>query len=160
MALLALATILLAAAANFSLQWSAREEMRGSIYSVQTYLQTARMQAVSRNRSCQFRIDTATRRLQVFDLNDPANSGDDILLSQTTLSPRVSLSRPDTGDPVTLALVSGTTYQATFAPSGIVTSGTGLVSIFGGSRFHRIDLFAAGATKIWNWDGASWVAGW
>jgi Tfp pilus assembly protein FimT len=157
---LALAGVALAAGTNTSIDWMAREEMRSSVYSVQTYLQTARLQAVSRNRSCQFRVDASTRRIEVLDLNNPLSPTDDILLSQTTLSPKVSFARPDSGSPITLGLSSGTTYQATFTPDGIVTSGVGTIAILGGTRYDRIDLYAAGGTKIWRWDGASWAAGW
>jgi Tfp pilus assembly protein FimT len=158
--ILALAGITIAAAANYSIHWIGREEMRSSIYTVQTYMHTARMQAVSRNRSCQFRVNSATRTLDVYDLNDPSLSTDDILLSRTTLSSKIVFARPDSGTAITLALASGTTYQATFTPDGVVTSGVGLISILGGNRYNRIDLFAAGGTKIWRWDGTSWVAGW
>jgi len=154
----AAAVMLLAAA--YSNPWLGKEDMRGSIYTVRTYLQMTRMQAVSRNHACQFRIDSSTRTMQVVDINDPSTTSDDILLSQATLPVRVSFARPDSGFAITLPVSSGTTYQATFAGDGAVTSSVGSISILGGTRYHRIDLYAAGGSKIWNWDGATWVAGW
>ena len=147
-------------AATYSLPWLGKEDMRSSVYSVRTYLQMARMQAVSRNHACQFRVDSSTRSLQVFDLVDPSTSSDDILLWQTTLPVKVSFARPDSGSAITLPVSSGTTYQATFGGDGSVTSSVGSISLLGGTRYHRVELYGAGGAKIWNWDGTAWVAGW
>ena len=151
---------MVAIAITYSIEWLGKEDMRSSIYTVRTYLQMARMQAVSRNHLCQFRVDSSTKGLSVYDINDPSTTTDDILLWQTTLPTRVSFARPDSGTPITLPVSSGSIYQATFGGDGVVTSSVGSISILGGTRYHRIDLFSGGGSKIWNWDGATWVAGW
>lgn len=49
-----LVAIITTAVATYSIPWLGREEMRGAIYTIQEYLQPARVQAVSRNRDCRF----------------------------------------------------------------------------------------------------------
>src|SRR6266705_2244353 len=80
--------IIATAAATYTIPWLGREEMRGAVYQVQQYLQLARVDAISRNRSCRFQIDTSSRRMTVIDLNDPASTTDDILLNDARLHPR------------------------------------------------------------------------
>jgi prepilin-type N-terminal cleavage/methylation domain-containing protein len=145
------------AALSFALPWLGREEMRGAIYQVQQALQIGRGQAITRNRDCRFLINTATRQIDVVDLNDPLNLSDDILLQRLSLSDGVSFARPDVGAPVTLALLSGTTYQATFASDGSVTSGAGLIALQGGDANYRVNLFAAGGVRVERWNGSTWV---
>lgn len=137
----------------------AREEMRGALYTVQVNLQLAKTNAVDRSRACQFRIDTATRGISVYDLNDPSSSGDDLLLQTVTLPSRVTFTTPDASTPVTLTNLSGTTYEARFASNGSVTSSAGVVSIQGGGDSYRVSLFAAGGMKIERWNGSAWVVG-
>ena len=72
--------IIATAAATYTIPWLGREEMRGAVYQVQQFLQLSRAQAITRNRACRFQIDTASRRITVYDLNDPASTTDDILL--------------------------------------------------------------------------------
>ena len=154
-----LMSIVVVAAATYSVPWLGREDMRGAIYQAQEFMQLARAQAITRNRDCQFRIDTASRMVSVVDLNDPSTSADDITLNTATLSSRITFARPDSGSAVTLASVSGSLYQATFASNGSVASGAGLVSVQGGDGNYRINLFAAGGVRVERWDGSSWVAG-
>lgn len=142
---------------TYAVGWLGRAESRGAVYSVQTFLQRARMEAVSRNRACRFTVDTETRRARVYDLVDVADLTDDLLVSDTTLSAKVSFVRPDTGSPVTLASISGSTYGATFASDGTVSAGSGLVSLFGGDGYFRVNLYGAGGAAVERWDGASWV---
>jgi prepilin-type N-terminal cleavage/methylation domain-containing protein len=154
-----IAAILITVTLTYSIPWLGREEMRGAVYHVQEYLQLARIQAVSRNRSSRFLIDTTTRRVQVYDLNDPADTSDDIQLYDLTLPKTVTFSRPDSGSAVTLATVSGSTYQATFASDGSVSAGAGLIAMQGGDGSYRVTLYGAGGVRVERWDGAAWNVG-
>ncbi len=156
---LALVALVVAAAATYGISWIGREEMRGAVYQVQTHLQLSRIQAVTRNRDCRFLIDGGSGLIQVVDLNDPANGTDDILLYTLTLPRTVTFSRPDSGSPITLALLSGTTYQATFASDGSVSSGAGEIVLNGGQEYDRISLYGAGGVRVERWDGSSWSLG-
>jgi prepilin-type N-terminal cleavage/methylation domain-containing protein len=145
------------AAASYTIPWLGREEMRGAVYQVQQYLQVARVQAISRNRSCRFQIDTSNRRMTVYDLNDPANTTDDILLNDATLSSKITFARPDSGSAVTLTSLGGTLYGATFASDGSVSAGAGLVAIQGGDGNYRVNLYGAGGVRVERWDGGAWM---
>ncbi len=154
-----LVAVITTAVATYSIPWLGREEMRGAVYTVQEYLQLARVQAVSRNRDCRFLIDSSSRQVSVTDLNDPADATDDLSLHSATLSSRVTFARPDPGPAVTLASVSGSLYQATFSSDGSVTAGAGLIALQGGDASYRINLYGAGGVRVERWDGSSWVAG-
>lgn len=154
-----LVAIITTAVATYSIPWLGREEMRGAVYTIQEYLQLARVQAVSRNRDCRFLIDSGSRQVSVVDLNDPSTGSDDIPLYSATLSSRVTFSRPDTGSAVTLASVSGSLYQATFASDGSVSAGAGLIAVQGGDGNYRINLYGAGGVRVERWNGSSWMAG-
>ena len=154
-----LVAVVTTAVATYSIPWLGREEMRGAVYTIQEYLQLARVQAVSRNRDCRFLIDSASRQVSVVDLNDPATSSDDILLYSATLSSRVTFARPDTGAAVTLASVSGNLSQATFASDGSVSAGAGLIAVQGGDGNYRINIYGAGGLRVERWNGSAWVAG-
>ncbi|MEK7283837.1 MAG: GspH/FimT family pseudopilin [Acidobacteriota bacterium] len=154
-----LVAVITTAVATYSIPWLGREEMRGAVYTVQEYLQLARVQAVARNRDCRFLIDTSSLQVSVVDLNDPATSTDDLSLYSVTLSSRVTFGRPDPGSAVTLAAVSGSLYQATFAADGSVTAGAGLIALQGGDGSYRVNLYGAGGVRVERWDGSAWVAG-
>ncbi len=154
-----LMSIVVVAAATYSIPWLGREDMRAAIYQVQQSMQLARAQAITRNRDCQFRIDTAGRTVSVVDLNDPSTSTDDITLATLTLSSKISFARPDGGSAVTLAVVSGSLYQATFGANGAVSSGAGLIAVQGGDGNYRINLYAAGGVRVERWNGSTWVLG-
>ena len=154
-----IAALVISAAVTYAIPWLGREEMRGAVYHVQQFLQLARIQAVTRNRSCQFRIDTASRGVTVVDLNDPADATDDIQLYGETLPRAVTFARPDLGSIVTMALLSGTTYQATFASDGSVSSGAGVVALQGGDASYLVTLFGAGGVRVERWNGTLWVSG-
>lgn len=159
MTVLAVAGVLLAGATTVSITWSGREAARRASYDVRTYFQLARAHAVSRNRACRVLLNTASGALQVWDLNDPAISGDDIRLAAMTLSNGIKFQRPDLSTPVTMSLVSGTIYEAVFAQDGTVTSGAGVVSIKAMDRFDQVTLYGAGGTKLERWNGSAWVMG-
>ena len=155
--LLAIVGLVATMSVTYAIAWLGRAESRGAVYSVQTFLQRARMESVARNRACRFTVDTATRQARVYDLVDVADTTDDILLSDTTLSSKVSFARPDSGSAVTLASISGSTYGATFASDGSVSAGSGIVALLGGDGYFRVNLYGAGGASIERWNGASWV---
>jgi prepilin-type N-terminal cleavage/methylation domain-containing protein len=154
-----LAAVTLLATATYALPWIAREKARSAVYDVQSYLQLTRIEAVSRNRQCRFELNTATRSLKVFDGNGtPANKGDDVLLYETTLPSRIQFARPDAGNAVTLSQVgSSDVYETVFTADGIVTQGTGEVSLYGGDEYNRVMVFGAGGVSVDRWAGAGWV---
>ena len=151
--------VIVTAVGSYSIPWLGREEMRGAVYQVQQYLQLSRAQAITRNRACRFQIDTASRRITVFDLNDPASTTDDILLHDATLSSKISFARPDSGSAVTLSSLGGNLYGAIFASDGSVSAGAGLIALQGGDGSYRISLYGAGGVRVERWDGSSWVLG-
>ncbi|PYT33501.1 MAG: hypothetical protein DMF52_15480 [Acidobacteria bacterium] len=151
--------VIVTAVGSYSIPWLAREEMRGAVYQVQQYLQLSRAQAITRNRACRFQIDTASLRITVVDLNDPASTTDDILLHDATLSSKISFARPDSGSAVTLSSLGGNLYGAIFASDGSVSAGAGLIALQGGDGSYRISLYGAGGVRVERWDGSSWVLG-
>ena len=46
----------------------ARETMRSAVHDTGSFLQLAKMEAVSRNRPCRFAVDTAAGTLAVWDM--------------------------------------------------------------------------------------------
>lgn len=155
--MLAVFALLLGMSITYTIGWLGRAESRGAIYTMQTLFQRARMEAVARNRACRFTVDTATRQARIYDLVDVANTADDILVSDTTLSSKVSFARPDSGSAVTLASISGTTYGATFGSDGAVSAGVGMVALLGGDGYFRVNLYGAGGASIERWNGTAWV---
>ena len=156
---LAVGLMLMTAAVTFSLPWNSREKMRGAVYTVQNHLQQTLIQAVTRNRACRFILEAGIGRIRVVDLNDPGNTTDDVTLLTTTLPETVTFEDPEGGAAITFTLVSGTTYQVTFASDGSVSDGAGVVILAGGERFNRLTLFGAGGLRVDTWNGSSWQAG-
>jgi Tfp pilus assembly protein FimT len=158
----AVAALALVAVSAFSLPWMQKEAMRSAVYDVQTHMQLAKIEAVSRNRECRFVVDTGTRTLQVLDGNgtpSASNTGDDILLYDATLPSNVSFTNPGAGAAVTLDDLGSGVYQVEFTSDGIVLLGAGSVMLQGGQSFGRISVFAAGGVQVDKWNGSSWHAG-
>ena len=153
------AALLVVATAAYSIPWLARESMRSAVYDVQTYLQLTRIEAVSRNHECRLVLNTTRRTLQIFDSNATVSTTDDSRLYTRSLPSSVTFARPDMGLPLTLSQIGTSTYQVVFDSDGTVTSGTGDVYLFGGDRFGRISVFAAGGTQVERWNGVSWEIG-
>jgi Tfp pilus assembly protein FimT len=154
------AALLLVATAAYSIPWIARESMRSSVYDLQTYLQLARIEAVSRNRDCRFVVDTSSRTLQVWDSNGTTATSDDTRLYNRALPTSVSFARPDGGSAVTYTQIgAGSSYQVVFTSDGTVSSGTGEAVVFGGQSFAKIEVFGAGGTRMEKWNGSGWVSG-
>ena len=156
---LAVASLGLLAVGTYAVPWVAREGLRSAIYDVQTYMQLARIEAISRNRDCRFVVDTSNNRISVLDSAGTASVGDDILLYESDLPDTVSFARPDTGSAVTLDNVSGSIYQTRFGSDGIVNVGTGEVVMFGGSKYEKVEVFGAGGIRIQKWNGTGWAIG-
>jgi prepilin-type N-terminal cleavage/methylation domain-containing protein len=158
---LAIAALVLTTTTVYSIPWLQKEEMRSSVYKVQTYMQLARIEAVSRNQECRFVIDTSNGTLTVLDANGtPSNRLDDLLLYESELPETVSFARPDAGSAVSLSqIASSTKYQTRFKADGTVLSGSGEVVLFGGERYGKISVFVAGGIQVRRWDGANWASG-
>lgn len=157
--MLALAALVLAATAAYSVPWLARESMRSAVYDVQRALQTTRIQAVSRNHECRFVINTANRLVRVVDTMGTASIADDQILEETRLPETISFARPDLGLPVTMTSLGGAWFGARFNSEGTVDQGWGEIVMFGGDRFGKVSLFAAGGVQAERWGGSSWVTG-
>jgi Tfp pilus assembly protein FimT len=156
---LALAAVsLLIALDSFSV-WNGREEMRGSVYTIQTFLHLAQAEAATRSRDCRFLVDTASRQIQVVDLNGTASTTDDIVVTSAKLPAVVTFADPSGGTPVTLELQSGTTYGTTFSSDGAVSAGEGVVCVSGNNLFSRVTVYGAGGTRVERWDGSAWNQG-
>jgi Tfp pilus assembly protein FimT len=149
----------LLAVGTYAVPWVAREGLRSAVYDVQTYMQLARIEAISRNRDCRFVIDTSNNRISVLDTVGTSSTGDDVLLYDSELADAVSFARPDLGSAVTLDNVSGSLYQTLFSSDGIVDVGTGEIVMFGGSKYERVQVFGAGGIRIQRWNGTAWATG-
>lgn len=156
---LALASLALLTALGYSVSWMGAEEARSVVYQVQTFMQLARVEAITRNRACRFELDQEAHRIRIWDLNNPADTTDDLLLSESEISSRVTFGDPEGGPAVTLASLGGKRYHATFGSSGGVSAGSGSVSIRGRDRFQRISLYGAGGTRVERWSGETWQVG-
>jgi len=158
---LSLASLVLVATAAYSLPWMARETMRGAVYDVQTYLQLARIEAVSRNRPCRFLIDTDAKTIRVLDtMGTTGSTLDDETLYRADLPSSITFAKPTAGDAVTLANIGGTgQYEAQFSADGLVDSGTGDIHMFGGQQYGRISVYLAGGVHVERWTGSAWTAG-
>ncbi len=149
---LGLSAIIAMAAVGSSIAWLNREAAHSALHEIQAHLQLARMEAVSRAENCTFAIDAATRRIRVVD-----SAG--AVLHRETLDRKAVFEDPDGGPAITLASVSGTTYEATFSPAGVVASGAGTIYVAGGGDHRRITLLVGGATQIEHQVGTAWVGG-
>jgi Tfp pilus assembly protein FimT len=156
---MALAAVVLIAGADYSISWIARENMRSAIYDVQTFIQLARVEAVSRNHECRFVVDSSAQTLQVLDTNGTGTTSDDTELYRRALPSSVDLARPDSGAPVTLTAVDTNLFETTFTPDGTVSNGTGQIYLYGGERYGRISVFGAGGTRVERWNAGSWEIG-
>jgi Tfp pilus assembly protein FimT len=157
-ALLALAATLLIGTLA-AVPWMARESMRGTLHDSSVLLQLARMEAVSRNHSCSFRIDVGARSMSIVDMNDTSTTADDVVLSTRRMPTTVSVARPDAGAPITFENVGGTLFRVVFDRDGHVSTGAGEMVLYGGERYGRVTVYAAGGVRHESWNGATWVPG-
>lgn len=159
LAVMTIMGIIAAIGISYASNWIRREQMRSSAYVLQTHLQMARVEAMSRNRDCRFQIDTSDGSIQVLDLNDPSDTTDDILIARTELPVTVQFARPDVGAPVTLNNISGSLYETTFRQDGVVTSGNGSIHISSDDLYRKISVYVAGGVHLQTWDSSSWAEG-
>ncbi len=159
MIVLVLAGLLLGASVSYSVHSIGREEVRAAAHEIQTYMQIARAEAIKRNRTCRFTVNTANRVVRAIDTMGTSSTTDDVVLQSATLSSKVSFSRPGGGSAVTLPVLSGSVYALDFDSQGIVSGSTGTVSVKGGDRFDQVTAMAGGATRIDRWSGTAWVNG-
>lgn len=157
---LALAAAVFLLAGSYALPWVQQQTMQSAVYDVQSHLQLARVEAITRNRTCRFEVDTATRLVRVFDVMDPADLTDDVLLHSSQLDTDVAFSDPEGGDAVTLSQIGTTTaYEAWFRSDGVVTVGVGDIRLLGGQRYNRVSVFGAGGTQVDRWNNGGWHVG-
>lgn len=149
---LALSAVAALAVMSYSVSWIDREAAHSAVYQIQAQMQAARMEAVSRADECRFVIDAGTRTLFVTDRVGA-------VLHREQLAGAVAFADPDGGDSITLNLVSGQTYDATFTSAGIVTSGAGSIVVEGGGDYRRITLLVGGGVQLEHRVGHAWVGG-
>ncbi|MDX1388459.1 MAG: GspH/FimT family pseudopilin [Acidobacteriota bacterium] len=155
-----LGLLIVTATAATALPWIARERMRSAIYDVQTFVQIARVEAVSRDQDCRFVIDTDARDLWVMDSVGTSTRTDDVVLHSRKLPDWIEIDRPDAGAAVTMQQIGTTdSYEVVFTSDGIASSGAGEVCLFGGERYGRLTVFGAGGVLVERWDGSSWNEG-
>ena len=156
----AMLSLAMLAVATYTLPWLAKEDLRSAVYDVQTFMQLARMEAVSRNRACRFVINTSSREISVVDTNGTtATDTDDVVLYSSSLPDNVSFARPDAGAAVTLNNPAGSVFETMFGDDGVVSLGTGKVSLLGGDSYKQVQVFGAGGIQVQTWNGAAWNAG-
>ncbi len=159
-AVIALASAVLATTVTYSLPMIARETLRGALQEGQAFAQLAKIEAVSRNHACRFVVDTGTGALEVWDSLGTASIDDDVLLHHGRIQQSVRFDRPDSGADVTLEQIgSSSRYQAVFRSDGMVAAGTGEVHLLGGERFGRLAIFAGGGVETAQWSGSQWKTG-
>jgi hypothetical protein len=149
------ATALLVALPH-SLRWLSALESSGAVYQTQMLLQLARMEAVSRNRACRYEISTLTRRVTVYDLNDPADASDDVAIASERVPSRIGFGDPQGHPAITLESLGGGRYGATFASDGSVSAGIGRIEFEAKGDFRRVSLLGAGGTRAERWNGTLW----
>ncbi len=160
LAVLGLAGVVLSAVAAGSFLWIRQQASLSAVYHVQSFLQSARVEAVMRNRACRFLIEPASHTVRVVDLNDPALPGDDVQVSSLVLSATSRFERPDPGEAVSLPEVAAGVHEAVFESDGVVSSGAGgEIVLWGGKRYHRLTLYGAGGVRVERWNGGGWTAG-
>jgi len=153
----ALLSLALLTSVPASVSWMVREDLRSATFEVHSTLQRTRIEAINRNRPCRLVIDTATRKLEIWDGKATVPTGDDELLRVANLPSSVVFARPDGGGPaITLPGLGGTSYGATFDASGPLSSGGGEIVMFGGNSYTRLTLFVGGGVDVEHWNGSSW----
>ena len=154
---LSLAAVIVGVSAAYSIPAIARSKMRSAIHDVQSFMQLARIEAISRSRECRFVLNMTDGAFEVWDGNGTASTHDDILLRSRNLPRSVVFSRPDAGLPVSLQRVGDSmSFQTVFVADGIVRHGTGSVFLHGGYRYVSISVYAAGGMEMKQWDGSTW----
>jgi len=155
----AVASVMFVSAIGYSVPWMAKQTMRGAVHDVRSFMQLAKIEAVSRNRECRVVVDTLAGTLTVWDMLGNGDPTDDVLLHDGRVPDSVSFDRPDFGSAVTLEIIDATTFQTVFDSDGTVSSGSGDVFFHSAESFGRIGVHAAGGTTISFWNGSAWQVG-
>ena len=158
MLVLVVGSLLVATGSLFAVSALASETMRSTLHDAGSLLQMARLEAVKRNHECRFVVDPPARTMSVVDTNGTAMTGDDVGLAVRPIPQVVALARPDAGSPITF-YPKGSTYVVDFDQDGYVNQGSGEMVLFGGTRYDRLIVYAAGGVHYEKWDGSAWVAG-
>jgi len=158
-AVVAVASVMLVSAIGYSVPWMAKQTMRSAVHDVRSFMQLAKIEAVSRNHECRFVVDGVNRTLEVWDMLGNTDPTDDVLLHDGRVPDPVSFDRPDGGTPVTLQVIGAKVFQTVFASDGTVSSGSGDVFFHSAESFGRIGVHAAGGTTISYWNGSAWQVG-
>lgn len=161
MVVVAIAALVVSVVVVYSLPWISKETMRSTAFDVQTYLQLARIEAVSRNRDVRFVIDTDNRQLAVWDGMTTASTVDDELLYLAPISDSIDFANPQVGAAVTLSQIGGSDeYQCIFSSDGTVGTGAGgAVMVFGGDEYGKVSVFDAGGIQVEKWSNGAWHVG-
>lgn len=148
----------LVATISFSMPWMARESLRIALHDSTAGLQLAKTEAATRNQPARLVVDTSLGSVEVWDTKGTGDTSDDSLLHERRLPGTVVFARPDAGSAVTMDPFEGSyRFQTTLAADGTVTSGTGDVFLYGGGRFGRVSIHAAGGSEVRYWDGSRWL---
>jgi len=159
MIVMVLLSILSAIGVSFATTYIRKERMRSAAYVVQTHMQMARIEALSRNRNCRFTIDDSDGTIEVLDLMDPADASDDVVISSTQLPTEIAFDRPDAGSPISLNNISGTIYETTFQQDGVVSSGDGDICMKIDEDYRRVSVYVAGGVHMSRWHLGVWAEG-
>ena len=155
---LVVAGLILAGGALFAVSAIASETTRSTLRDAGSLLQLARIEAVKRNHECRFVVDPSARTMSVVDTNGTSTGTDDVVLRVRPIPQIVALARPDAGSPITFS-PSGATYVVDFDQDGYVNEGSGEMVLFGGTRYDRLIVYAAGGVQVAKWSGSAWYAG-
>jgi len=158
MVVLVVGMLILATGSLLAASAIASETMRSTLHDAGSLLQMARVEAVKRNHECRFVVDPASRTMSVVDTNGTTTTTDDVLLLTRAIPQVVALARPDVGAPITFA-PDGATYVVDFDHDGYVNQGTGEMVMFGGARYARLIVYAAGGMSYQKWNGFAWISG-
>jgi Tfp pilus assembly protein FimT len=159
MIVMLLLAIISAIGVSFASSWVRRERMRSSAFVIQTHMQMARVESMSRNRNCRFTIDTSNNEVQVIDLMDPSDNTDDVVITTTLLPVEIEFDRPDAGSAITINNLSGSIYETTFQQDGVVSSGSGDVIIATDDAYKRVSVYVAGGVHMRSWRAGGWAEG-
>lgn len=153
---LGLAGLILLIGMSASIERADDGRVRAAAQDVRGMLARARTEAVKRNLSCRFALNTATGAMQVLDTRNTSSTSDDLVIAQGQLPTRVTMGMPDGSAPVTLTVASSpvTVRYADFAQSGLVDGGQ--IGLRCGSAFCRVLVYDAGGLRVERWTGSQW----
>ena len=151
-------SLVMAAAAAVSVPIIARENMRSTVYDIQTFLQLAKLESVSRNRPCRFVVNTKRHRLFVLDGQGTSTMNDDRVLYEKKLPSSVVFARPDgNGQAIDIDKINGFTYQTVFTSDGFVSDGAGSLYLHDGESYQALSVYVAGGLQAADWNGHEWI---